>query len=452
MKRLSFFCSLALLGAAYILLTQRVRSQALNVVYGSNGLQQLSYGGVTLEDTSRFAADAFHIWHLKMTDLQGNPASGSQYGWGEVNSGRQWDAAAHRWTYKFVWGTIQVQYVTRGNQLDMIVTEQNDSSSGVILDGAVIYPLALHFPQLPAHFNDASYVQLSYTTTSPGVMTADYGSGEALTIAPDATKPLYSGYWPTGIPNTYTALIASTTPDSLPSFQPHFDRPLQPGQTDTFTVSLRFAPSGTPATQLAADAYASFAHTFPSQLSWTDRRPIGTVYLASAPQTGAANQPGGFPNNPRRYFNDPDANDFDVRTSAGLQAFQQRVLARAQADVANLRALGAQGLVVWDVEGEQYPHPTTYVCSPDQIAQVAPEMESVVADTSSPYRGMKLDDAYFKTIADAGFRPGVCVRPQHFSVAADGTATQTVLNTTDVLAELQRKIAFAHDRWGSTLR
>ena len=451
LKRFFLVGSLALVAAAYILLTQQVRGQALNVVYGSNGLQQLSYAGTTLEDTSRFGGDAFHIWHLKMTDLQGNPASGSQYGWGEVNSGRQWDAAAHRWTYKFIWGSIQVQYVASGSRLDMIVTEQNYANSGVILDGAVIYPLALHFPRLPANFNDASYVQLSYTTTSPGVTVADYGSGEALAVTPDATKPLYSGYWPTGDPNAYTAMIASTTPDSLPTFQPHFDRPVQPGQTDTFTVSLRFGPSGTPATQLAADAYTNFAETFPSQLSWTDRRPIGTVYLASAPQSGAANQPGGFPNNPRRYFNDSNAGDFDVRTTAGLQAFQQRILQRAQADVANLRALGGQGLVVWDLEGEQYPHATTYVCSPDQIAQVAPEMESIIMDTSSPYCGLKLDDAYFKTITDAGFRVGVCVRPQRFSVAANGTATQTVLNSTAVLAELQRKIAYAHSRWGAQL-
>lgn len=451
MKRFLVVCSLGVLVATYVLVPQPMRGQGLNVVYGSNGLQQLSYGGITLEDTSHFAGDAFHIWHMKMTDLQGNPVSGNQYGWGEVNNGRQWDASAHSWTYNFVWGRIQVQYVASGNRLDIVVTEQNLANSGVILDGAVIYPIALHFPQLPANFNDARYIQLSYTTASPGVVTADYGSGEALVVAPDATKPLYTGYWPTGDANAYTAMIASTTPDSLPAFQPHFDRPVQPGQTDTFTVSLRFGSSGTQSTQLATDAYANFAKTFPSQLTWTDRRPIGTVYLSSAPQTGAANQPGGFPNNPRRYFNDSNASDFDVRTTAGVQAFQRRVLQQAQEDVTNLRALGAQGMVVWDVEGEQYPHATTYVCSPDQIAQVAPEMESVVTESSSPYRGLKLDDAYFKTITDAGFRAGVCVRPQHFSVAADGTATQTILSGTDVLTELQRKIAFAHDRWGARL-
>ncbi len=322
----------------------------------------------------------------------------------------------------------------------------------MILNGAVIYPLALHFPTLPANFMDSSYPQLAYTTVAPGVTAADYGTGEIVAVAPDATKPLYSGYWPTGTPNTYTAMIASTTPDGLANFQPHFDRPVQPGQTDTFTVSLRFAPTGTAGYAVGADAYRSFANTFPSQLQWTDRRPFGTVYLASSPQTGAANQPGGFPSNPRRYFNDGNPSDFDVRTAAGLQQFQNRVLQQARANVTNLIALGAQGVVTWDLEGQQYPHATSYVCSPNQIAQVAPEMDSVVTDSGSPYRGMKLDDAYFKTMTDAGFRVGVCVRPQHFAIAADGTATQTTLNsTTDVKAELAGKIAFAHDRWGARL-
>lgn len=452
MKKLYTAVALASAALCAMFFAPSIGGQALDVVYGPTGLQRLSYGGVTLEDTARYSADAFHIWHLKMTSLQGGPVSGSQYGWGESNAGKSWDAVAHRWTYNFIWGSISVQYVVSGNQLDIITTETNLPTSGVILAGATIYPLALHFPQLPANFNDASYPQLSYTTTSPGVITADYGSGETVAVAPEAAKPLYSGFWPTGDANTYTALISSTTPDNLASFQPHFDRPVQPGQSDTFTVSYRFAASGTSAIALAADAYSNYAKTFPNELSWPDRRPLGTIYLASSPTSGAVNMPNGFPNNPRRYFNDSDASHFDVRTTAGLQAFQNLVLQRAQENVANLQALGAQGAIVWDIEGEQYPQATTYVCSPDQIAQVAPEMDSTITSAASPYRGQKLDDVYFKTLTAAGFRVGVCVRPQHFAIAADGTATQTTLSSSaDVRAELARKIQYAHDRWGATL-
>ncbi len=113
--------------------------------------------------------------------------------------------------------------------------------------------------------------------------------------------------------------------------------------------------------------------------------------------------------------------------------------------------LGAQGAITWDLEGEQFPQDTSYVCAPDQIAQISPEMESVVSSASSPYFGMKLDDAYFKIMRDAGFRVGVCIRPQHFTMNSSGTAQQTFLPDASVLGEIVRKMRYAHDRWGTTL-
>jgi hypothetical protein len=213
---------------------------------------------------------------------------------------------------------------------------------------------------------------------------------------------------------------------------------------------LRFAPSQTPASTLASDAYQNWASTWPPQLNWTDRRAIGTAYLASS-GSGDPSQPSPYPNNPRRYFNDSNPADFDVATPSGLQQFQTKVLAQAASIVANLRALNAQGVITWDIEGQQYPQPTSYVCSPDQIAQVSPEMESTVSDTSSPFFGMKLDDAYFKTITNAGFRVGVCIRPQQFTLHPDRTAQQVYLPKATIAAELIRKMQFARSRWGATL-
>ena len=421
----------------------------LKVTYGPNGLQQLTFGKVTLEDLNDFPSDGFQIWHMKMTDLQGNVVSTGQYGWGENNSGRSWDAGSHTWAYNFSWGSIRVAFVQNGDNLDLNVTETNNANSGMVLNGADIFPFLLHFPQLPAGFNDASYPQVAFNTTGPSVTTADYTDGQVMAVAPDASKPLYSGFWPAGN-NSYRPIIGSTTPDGLASFQPHNDRPVQPGQTDSFTVSLRFAASGTPAAALAQDAYASWAKTWPAQLNWPDRRAIGSIYLASSP-SGDIHQSGGYYNNPRRYFNDANSEHFDVTAASGLIAFQQRVLKQAATNVDVLRRLNAQGSITWDIEGEEFPQTTSYVCEPDNIAQIAPEMESVIKDANSPYNGMKLDDAYFKTMRDAGFRVGVCVRPQHFTLHSDGTAEQVSLDNSAVAAEIIRKMKFAHDRWGATL-
>lgn len=443
---MSVLALVALLGLGF---ARRLAAQTdLRITFGPNGLQQLSYLGVVLEDTTAYPSDAFHIWHMKLTDLQGKLLP--QSGWGESNSGRTWNPATQTMQYRFPWGTIALQFQQAGNTLNMVVTTTNQPGSGIIFDGASIYPLALHMPQLPAGFTDPTYNQFLYNTTAPSVLLADYGSGEVAAVVPDPTRPLYSGFQPAGNGVSYTAFLSGTTPDSLATFLPHLDRPVQPGETDTYTVSLRFAPSGTPLKTFAADAYANWAKTWPAELSWSDRRPIGTAYLASS-ASGDPTQPAGYRNNPRRYFNANTSADFDITNPAGLARFQTRILAQAAANVENLRHLGAQGAITWDIEGEQFPQSTSYVCAPDQIAQIAPEMESVVTDAASPYNGIKLDDAYFKIMRSAGFRVGVCIRPQHFTLHADGTATQVYLPDSAIPAELLRKMRFAHDRWGATL-
>ncbi len=261
---------------------------------------------------------------------------------------------------------------------------------------------------------------------------------------------MYSGFWPAqstgGV--TYSPEISGTSPDGIATFQPHNDRPVSPGQTDRYTVSLRFAPSGTSTYPLAADAYSSWASTYPNVLNWTDRRAIGTVYLASSPQGGDASRPAGFPTNPRRYFN---SSTVDTTTPAGLLAFQQQVLSEANSVVTNSQQMNAQGVITWDIEGEQYPQATSYVCEPDAIAQVAPEMETTVNVPGSPWNGQKLDDAYFATIKNAGLKVGVCLRPQHFTLNADGGAQQVYLTGAAIPAELMRKAQYAHNRWGATL-
>ena len=423
---------------------------AVQVTFGSKGVERVDYNGNTLEDTNRFRDDVFHIGHMKLTDLSGKLLSGPQYDWGEVNNAKSWNPVTHAWTYSFRWGSINVQFVPDGNSLDMNVTAQNFSGSGVIFHGAVIYPLALHFPRLPAGFGDSSYEHFAFNTTGPSVTLADYGDGQVATVLADASKPLYTGFEPAGMPYAYYPVVSGTGLDNMATFFPRNDRPVAPGETDSFTVALRFAPSGIDLGTLAADAYRAWAQKWPSQVQWPDRRIIGTAYLASSGD-GPNHLAAGFLNNPRRYSNTGNPSDFDIRSGDGLNKFQHRILQQAIDNVTNLQRMNAQGIVTWDIEGQQFPHNTSYVCSPDQIAQVAPEMESVVGDPSSPYNGMKLDDAYFKIMRDAGFRVGVCVRPQHFSFYGNGTAEQSFLPASQIAAELTAKMRYAHDRWGATL-
>ena len=421
------------------------RAQSLQVTYGSKGVQTLAYHGVVLEDTNAFGADAFHIWHMKATDLSGNVLSTGQYGWGESNNGTSWNAQTNTETYNFTWGSISTQFAQSGDTLNVIVTETNSAGSGIVFDGAEIYPFTLHFPSDPKGFS--GYTQYAITTTDPGISVADFGSGVVTAVLPDESKALYTG-WKSAGAGSYSPLMTSTTPDGLATFFPHNDLPLAPGNTLTYTLSLRFTPEGTAAD--VSDALASFAQTYPSQVTWADKRMVGTAFLASSPTGGGdITQPGGFPTNPRRYFNDASV---DITSAAGLQAFQNRMLAQAASQVTNAKNLNAQAVITWDLEGEQYPQNTSYVCSPDQIAAVAPEMESTITDSTSAYYGQKLDDAYFATMTNAGIHAGVCIRPQAFTLGAGGTASQVTLSgNAAIIANLEKKARFANARWGVTM-
>lgn len=417
----------------------------LQVTYGAKGIQTLSYNGLTLENIASFPGDSFHIYHMQAADLAGNPVTTGQFGWGENNNGESWNGQTHTETYTFSWGSVSTQFVQNGNNLDMIVTETNNPGSGIVFDGAQIFPFALHFPADPAGFS--GYTQYAVTTTDPAVSVADFGAGVVTAVVPNEAMAMYGGWSNVGSA-TYSPLMTTTPPAGLATFLPHVNTPVQPGSSLSYTVSLRFTNEGTAAD--ASDAYTSFARTYPSQMTWTDKRILGTAYLASSPAgNGDVTQSGGYPTNPRRYFND---SSIDITTAQGLQVFQDRMLAQAASNVANARNMNAQGVITWDLEGEQYPQTTSYVCSPDQIAAVAPEMESVVSDPASPFAGQRLDDAYFRTMTNAGLRVGVCLRPQAYTLGPNGTASQVYLNgNAAIIANLENKARYANGRWGVTL-
>jgi hypothetical protein len=422
------------------------QSDSLHVTFSEHGVQTISYQGQTLEDLNRWPADAFHIWHMKAFDSEGKPLSGGQYTWGESNNGRTFETATKTWRYAFPWGSIRLQYKQAGDTLNLIVTTTNNANSGITFDGASIYPLVLHLPRVPVGFGEPDDSHYIGDLEQPAIAVADFGAGEVLSVAPDPDKPVYVGFQALGKDFAYAPIVSSTAPDNYDSPE-HPGRELKPGASDTFLVSLRFAPHKTSPEQLAPDAYKAFATRYPETLHWTDRRIIGTVFLASSPQ-GDKTQPSGFPTNPRRYFSDASV---DIKTPEGLKHFQLRILKQASDVVENLKRMNAQAAITWDIEGEQYPQDTSYACSPDLIAKLSPEMESTITDKGSPYAGLKLDDAYFKIIHDAGFRVGVCVRPQRFSLSPDGTARQITLPDNEVSTNLIRKMKYAHDRWGATI-
>ena len=436
-------------------------STALAVTYGANGIQTLAYAGVTLHDASTYPADVFHISHMKTTDLSGTVLHGAGLDYGETGVTKAWNVGTKTMLYTYAWGTVSVQFADTASKLDVITTLHVNTGANVILDGAEVHPFGAHFPSAPANFN--GYPVFAYEVNGPGVTIADYGTGKMAAVVLDATKPLYSGFDTVAGGGTtyYTPIISGTGPDNLASFYPHFERAVQPGQTDTFTVSYRF--SGANATPDASDAYANFATVYPGVTQWTDHRIAGFVALGSSQNGANKLYPSGSPTNPRRWY--WTAGGADITTTPGLEAFQNRVLVQAQTNVANCQSVNCQGVYTWDIEGEQYPQDTTYLGAPDEIAIRAPEMDIAISGQTgglATFNGMKLDDAYFKIMRDAGLKVGLTLRPQHLTAGTDvnGVATLQQVDITNpngtpnvagIVAELKRKAEFANARWGATM-
>jgi hypothetical protein len=162
----------------------------------------------------------------------------------------------------------------------------------------------------------------------------------------------------------------------------------------------------------------------PTIIHWPDRRPIGTLFLAANFYASATN--------PRGWFNDPK---LDVTGPDGTQRFRKALMDYTDRSLEVLKRTGAQGVIVWDLEGEEFPHKTSYIGDPRLLDELAPEMAATV-------------DEFFARLRNAGLKVGITIRPQQL-VFEHGQPRQTqVLNIKQCLLE---KIDYARAHWGVTL-
>lgn len=212
------------------------------------------------------------------------------------------------------------------------------------------------------------------------------------------------------------------------------------------TVFIRW---GAPEADLVDDLHQAFAEEYPYALDWKDRRPIGMLMFQSGKKS---------PTNPRGWFKDAKP-PIDVTTDAGRTQFREETLKWADRSVDAMTKMGAQGGIVWNVEGEENPHPITYIGDPRMLGELAPEMDEIA-------------DELFQRFRDAGLRTGICIRPTQIYLKDGKWAHGTGSHGPDrnplgeaydqpeglpwwhffpVVERMSRKIAYAQKRWGCTL-
>jgi hypothetical protein len=388
----------------------------------SQGIINLSYGGVSLLDTQRDRYSGFRVNGYKLKRANGT----TQEFAGSQNVSIVIQPTSVTWAY--AWGRVTANYSQVGNRLDMAIDVVNASPVDTI-ETIEISPLTLHVPRRLA-FTSA---ELVWGIEAPPVVSASFGSGALAVANTDPSQILTVGLIsPANQRDTAYPLFVST---GLPWYGyqypwPRFKRPIAPGATDHFDISLRFGAANSGAFDLATDVYRDYAAIFPFQLNWDDRRPIGRLVPAS--HTVELD----FRTNPRGWFNDPTVNIF---SQDGRQKFRDRMMTYANQTINHLKAINAQGVILWDVEGEQYQE-ITYVGDPRLVRSFAPEMDQIINE-------------FFRKFRDAGLRIGVTLRPQQVKARTNSSGQRSFYQeeNVDVFKVLNDKIAYAKTRWGATL-
>jgi hypothetical protein len=226
---------------------------------------------------------------------------------------------------------------------------------------------------------------------------------------------------------------------------------IEPGQRLSFKLSLRFAPADADPMALVADAYEAFHEVHPMLNDWPDRRPLAMLKLPTGP---------GSESNPRGWFRQPR---LDASTEAGREELRRMLSGYAQQAIQAMKAMDAQGGIVWNLEGQEFPPPISPIGDPRMLPQLAPEMDDLV-------------DGFFERFRRAGLRTGLTIRPtqvypdRYTSGYRHGTGSHGPDRNPlgddfsdtwpedlpwwrfyPVIERMSRKIQYAKDRWGCSV-
>lgn len=324
----------------------------------------------------------------------------------------------------YPWGEVVCSYRSAdgGRRLDVRVDVQNTSKRTiheVHLDAAKIH-VGAGAPSR-SHHNLGAPTVLPITTDQRTVAVCNLDVERPLTVR--VTKSGNDGVATVRIQAGGRRMVY----DEL-----YLARPIAPGQRDTYELSIRTGKPNANPHDLGQDIYDKFRKAHPPLLEWPDRRPINRLFFR-----------GGAPKEKIiAHFRDPETNP---PPKPGDEGFQKNVLKGIKRAVDAAKQSGAQGLIIWNIEGGSFPHPTTYIGDPRVVKVFNPDFDAIA-------------DEAFKMITDAGLHAGVCIRPTQIVYKPDkdtvGHAFTPVLENWDkepIVNQLGAKIKYARDRWGATL-
>ena len=404
--------------------------QGLNFVVGDHGLDSLSFNGKSLlvSPESGQLQPQKSLFRAVLDALL--PGSSS----GVATPKKKNDTIE----LSYPWGGISCAYGKEGDRITMKIEISNTSSEP--LNEFSVRLMELNFPRIPnggtleagmfgfgfkgpewpLHQGPASIPSVADPRFVVPIVHLDYGTGSLDFCSDDlecSVDVLHSTNFPGGI--AYPFVVTC--------------RDIKPHASKTFNVSMRFGPAGGRIEGLSGDVMERYASKYPFQVNWKDHRPIGAIFLAG-PQINVAT-------NPRRWT--MNFGEIDVTNDKGKAAFRAALLKLADNSIQVLRETGAQGMITWDPEGEEFIG-ACYYGDPRLVPTLAPEMEFKNNGTES------VIDEYFGKFRAAGLKVGVCIRPQQITLI-DSKPVHQGADDEHAAQILRQRIAYAKQRWGCTL-
>lgn len=319
---------------------------------------------------------------------------------------------------------VECEFKPKTDRLDMRITIENNSAD--TMSECTLCPLVIRLPNTPK--NSGEWGRNAFL--------CDVYEHEKGTVAVTPTG-WQSGYFYLRDERTGTRPLRLTGifPGKRP-YHPVVDNAywyepgnmLRPGGKGVYNISLVFGPAGATAMEMCPEAYDGYAKANPMVLKWPDRRPIASAFLCN-PATG-------WKTNPRGYFQNPKV---DVTTEEGVKAFGESLMKYADTCIERMKKMDAQGIIVWDIEGQEMPHMISYIGDPRLLSKLSPEMD-------------RFADAFMKKFLNAGLKTGITLRPTEvYAVNEPGKLPWNHREVKDPVAIMSEKIKTAQKRWGCTI-
>lgn len=370
------------------------------------------------------------------------------------------DSETQTVTRAYDWGELRVRHTLEDNVLRMRMFVENRTERPIANFRISLLDLALSkVPEPDKRRTD----NVKSTVGEPVAIRAEADAAQVFACYESIAPPLRFGYGAVredADAGVYPLIVAGGA-----RMQPRGELTVPrrglprvpPGETLEVEFTLRIAPGETHRPIVLKPFYKNYQEFWSPTQDWPDRRPIGAAFLMS--EWGKEETLFGVEGtNPRRYWS-PITNTVDVFSPHGRDILRRALTRLAHRTVDALTEMGAQGAILWNLEGGF--HATGFVGDPRMQPIISPELDD----------GM---DDYFRILRDAGFRVGCTIRHTQLQWRGDkwrhgvGNANperdplhddfhKLIPDHTPwwqvypIAERLSRKIDYAKKRWGATI-